>query len=153
VGAAKADLAARLPNPRAGADTEQVPDNTAVAERAYERLRANDIEGALEYIDSDVEWHSLVLEIEGSFRGHDGVREWWRELRSVFPDWDPSIAEMRDLGDWVLVHARGMGQGAASGIGIDDDFWQVARFAQQRIVWYGAFRTEREAVEAAGLSD
>ena len=130
---------------------QTVPEeNIEVAKRAYDRLQANDIDAFLDYVDSDVEWHSLVIEIEGTFRGHNGVRRWWRELRSVFPDWNPSMVEIRDLGDWVLVHARGTGQGAASGVAIDDDFWQLARLAEQRIVWYAAFRTEREAVEAAG---
>jgi hypothetical protein len=70
----------------------------------------------------------------------------------VFPNWEPSIVELRDLGEWVLAHSKGAGQAAGSGMGIGDDFWQIARFAQRRIVWYGAFRTEREALEAAGLS-
>jgi ketosteroid isomerase-like protein len=128
-------------------------DNIELTKRAYERLRASDIDGFLEFVDPDVEWHSLALEIEGTFRGHEGVRKWWRELRSAFPEWDPSIVEIRGLGDWVLVHARGVGQGAASGVGIDDDFWQLARLHEQRIAWYGSFRTEREALEAAGLSE
>jgi len=46
-----------------------------------------------------------------------------------------------------------MGQGAASGVGIEDDFWQVGLIANGRIAWYGAFRTERDALEAAGLSE
>jgi ketosteroid isomerase-like protein len=126
-------------------------ENVELAKRAVERLQANDVEGLLEHLDPDVEWNSLTLEIEGTFRGHDGVRKWWSELRGVFPDWNPTVVEMRDLGDWVLAHAGGTGQGGASGVGIDDDFWWVVRVADQRIVWYGAFRTEGEALEAAGL--
>jgi ketosteroid isomerase-like protein len=126
-------------------------ENVEAAKRIYERFRANDVEGALDYIDPEVEWHSLILEIEGTFRGHDGVRNYWRELRSAFPEWDPEIIDMRDLGDWVLVHAKGIGSGAASGVRVSPDFWQIARFAEQRIVWHGGFRTEREALEAAGL--
>lgn len=121
--------------------------------RAYEALQADDIETFLTYVDRDVEWHSLILEIEGVFRGHDGVREWWNGLRVVFPDWNPSIVEAREFGDRVVIHGRATGSGAASGVGIDDDFWQVAEFQGGRIVWYRAVRTEREALEAAGLSE
>jgi ketosteroid isomerase-like protein len=128
-------------------------ENVEAARRCYAALRDDDIEGFLENVDPEAEWHSLILEIEGVFRGHEGIRRWWRDLRSVFPDWDPSIAEMRDLGDWVLVHAEGTGSGVSSGVGIADDFWQIARFRDRRIVWYGAFRSEREALEAAGLSE
>lgn len=127
-------------------------ENVDVAYRGYEALRANDLDRFLGYVDPEVEWHSLVLEIEGVFHGHEGVREWWTGLRSVFPDWQPSIVEVRDLGEHVIIHARALGSGAGSGVGIDDDFWQVARFREGRIVWYRAVRTEREALEAAGAA-
>ena len=128
-------------------------ENVEIAQKAYAALRdGDDIDRFLTYLDPEVEWHSLILEIEGVFRGHAGVRRWWQELRSVFPDWDPSIAEIRDLGDWVLVHAVGSGSGSSSGIGLFEDFWQIARFRDGLVVWYGAFRTEDQALEAAGLS-
>jgi ketosteroid isomerase-like protein len=127
-------------------------ENVELVDRAYEALQANDIDAFLALVDPDVEWHSLILEIEGVFRGHEGVREWWRSLRDVFPDWNPSVVEVRDAGDRVLIHARGVGSGAASGVGVEDDFWQVAELRDGRIVWYRAVRSEREALEAAGLA-
>jgi ketosteroid isomerase-like protein len=128
-------------------------ENVEIAQRAYAALRDDDVDQFLTYLDPEVEWHSLILEIEGVFRGHDGVRRWWQELRSVFPDWDPSIVEIRDLGDWVLVHAGGTGSGMASGVGHFEDFWQIGRFRDGLMIWYGAFRGEDEALEAAGLSE
>jgi hypothetical protein len=103
--------------------------------RAYEALQQHDIGGFLTYVDPEVEWHSLVLEMEGTLHGHDGVRLWWANLLAVFPDWDPVLVEARDLGDF----------------GIDEDFWQAAEMRSGVIVWYGAFRTEADALEAVGL--
>jgi hypothetical protein len=128
-------------------------ENVELAYRCYEALQADDLETFLEYIDPNVEWRSLVLEIEGVFHGHDGVRDWWNGLKSVFPDWKPLIVEVRELGDRIVIHARGIGSGAASGVGIDGDFWQVAEIQRGRIVWYRAVRSEAEALEAAGLSE
>src|SRR5437764_12430731 len=99
-------------------------ENVELVRRAYEALRRDDIEGCLGDVHPEVEWHSLVLEMEGVRHGHDAVREWWRSLLAVFPDWRPSIEEIRDLGDWVLVHARQIGSGTRSGVGVDADFWQ-----------------------------
>ncbi len=122
--------------------------------RGYTALQANDIEAFLDLVDPDVEWHSLILEIEGVFHGHEGVRRWWKSIRDVFPDWNPSVVEVRAVGDdHVLIHARGMGSGAASGVGVDDDFWQIAEFRDGRVVRYHGVRSEREALEAAGLSE
>jgi len=129
-------------------------ENVDIARRAFEAVAVHDdIDAFLAFLDPDVEWHSLFLEIEGTRHGHDEVREWWRNLRAAFPDWTPEIVAVRDLGDWVAIHARGAGTGAASGVGVEYDFWQVAKFRDGRMVRYYGTRTEDEALEAAGLSE
>jgi ketosteroid isomerase-like protein len=128
-------------------------ENEELARRAYEALQRDDIEAFLAFVDPEVEWHSLVLEVEGVRYGHEEVREWWRGIKSVFPDWNPSLVNVRSHGDRVLIHAHATGSGSASGVGIDNDFWQVAEVRNGLIVGYRAFRTEREALEAAGLSE
>ena len=127
-------------------------ENVELVHRAYEALHAGDIDEFLTYVDPEVEWHSL-FEIGLRWKGHAGVREWWREVHKVFPDWKPSIVTARGVGEHVIVQARGVGTGAASGVGIDQSFWQVAKIQRNQIVWYRAVRTEREALEAAGLSE
>ena len=39
--------------------------------------------------DPDVECTPLLLKLEGGvpYRGHEGVRSWWRDLFGVFPDY------------------------------------------------------------------
>ncbi len=123
-------------------------ENVELAYRAYEAVERDGIEGFLEYVHPEAEWHSLVLQLEGVFHGHDGVREWWSSILTVFPDWRPSMEEPpRDLGDWVLIHARAKGNAVGSGIAIDDDFCQIAEVRDRLIVWYGSFRSEEEALE------
>ena len=61
--------------------------------------------------------------------------------------------EMRDLEDRVLIHATGTGAGAGSGAGMEVDFWQAVEFRDGRMVWYAAFRSEAEALEAVGLRE
>ena len=127
-------------------------ENAELVRRGYEALERDDIETFVALTSEEVEWHSLVLELEGVFRGHDGVREWWRGIRTVFPDWHPELLEVQAIGDHVLMHGRGVGRGASSGVGIDDDFWQIAEFRDGLVVRYYATRTKVEALEAAGLS-
>lgn len=129
-------------------------ENVELAYRAYDALQREGIEGFLTYVDPEAEWHSLVLQLEGVFHGHDGVRAWWKSILTVFPDWRPTMEEPpRDLGDWVLIHARAKARAAGSGIAIDDDFWQAAQVRDGLIVWYGSFRSEAEALEAVGPRD
>ena len=128
-------------------------ENEELARRAYEALQRDDIEGFLAFVDPEVEWHSLVLELEGVRHGHEGVRGWWRDLRTAFPEWNPSLVDVRSHGDHVVIHAHATGSGAASGVGIDDDFWQVVEIRDGLVVRYRAVRTEREALEVAGLRE
>lgn len=128
-------------------------ENLKRVHRSYEALQRHDIDGLLEYVDREAEWHSLVLEMEGTFQGHEGVRRWWTNLLAVFPDWAPVLVEARDLGDFVVIHTRATATALESGVGIDQDFWQAAEMRDGRIVWYVACRTEREALEAVGLRE
>ncbi len=128
-------------------------ENVEVAHRAWEAFHRDDIDGFLTCIDPEVEWHSLMQEMDGVAHGHAGVRRWWTSLFAAFPDWRPSIVDVRDLGDFVLFHARAVGRGAASGAVVQEDFWQVAEVRGGRIVWYRVFRNEEEALEAVGLKE
>jgi ketosteroid isomerase-like protein len=126
-------------------------ENEDLARRAYAALQRDDIESFLAFVDPGVEWHSLVLEVEGVRHGHDGVRSWWHGLRSAFGEWNPSLVGVWSHGDWVVIHAHATGSGAASGAGIDNDFWQAVRLRDALVVEYHALRTEGEALAVVGL--
>ena len=123
-----------------------------MAKQAYEAFQQRDIDRFLSYIHPDVEWHSR-LAVEGTHHGHDGVRRWWAGLFEVFPDWSPTIREVRELDDFVLFHADIAASGAGSGLGVDQDFWQVAEIQGGRIVWYRVCLTEQAALEAVALRE
>jgi ketosteroid isomerase-like protein len=128
-------------------------ENVEVAQAALEAFQQRDIDRFLSYIHPEVEWHSRVGELEGTHHGHDGVRRWWAALLEVFPDWSPAIREVRELDDFVLFHADIAASGAGSGLGVDQDFWQVAEIQGGRIVWYRTYPTEQEALEAVALRE
>ncbi len=128
-------------------------ENLDLVYRAYDAQRRRDLEEFLGYFDPAVEFRSRLVDIEGTLYGHEGVREWWATLMDVFPDWNGSILEARDLGDWVLIHGRGQGSGAGSGAGVGEDYWQAVEIRNGRCVRYITCRTRSEALEAAGLRE
>ena len=73
--------------------------------RAYDAFNRRDLDAYLALIDPEVELTPRIMELEGGsyYRGHDGVREWWRTLFAVFPDFSTEILEVRDLGDSLIV--------------------------------------------------
>ena len=70
-----------------------------------------------------------MLEVEGTYRGREGMREWWDGVLAVLPDWNPQIVDSRDLGGCVVSRVRAEGRGTGSGISYDRDIWHSRRFA------------------------
>ena len=61
----------------------------------------------LETLDPEVEWHSaLMMPLGGEasvYRGHEGIRQLFRDLDEVLDEWHAEFPQIRDLGDRVIV--------------------------------------------------
>jgi ketosteroid isomerase-like protein len=123
--------------------------NEELIRNAYDALQRNDIDAFVEFVHPEMEWHPLVLEMEGTFRGREGVQEFWRLLRESFPDWRPELVDVEDLGDWAVIHSRGAGSGAASGLDIGGEFWQAVKMRDRLAIEYHAVRSKDEALRIA----
>jgi ketosteroid isomerase-like protein len=119
---------------------------------SHDAFRRRDLDEFVEYMDPEIEFTSLVLEVEGTYRGHDGIRSWWNGILEVFPEWQPQVEDARQVGDRVLLKVRAEGAGTGSGIDVDRAIWQVAEVRDGRIAAWRFFRTEDEALAAAARS-
>lgn len=128
-------------------------ENVDAVRSTFEAFQRRDLNAFLGCFDPEVEYRSLVLEVEGVYRGHEGIRRWWEGVLTVFPDWSPRIEDSRELGGRVLSRVRAEGPGTGSGISHDRDIWHLAEVRDGRLRWSAFFRTEDEAVEAAGLRE
>jgi ketosteroid isomerase-like protein len=129
-------------------------ENQEFARRAYDAFSRGDWDALVEMIDPDVVFTSLLLEAEGgTYRGHDGLREYFESLRGVFGNWRSEIVKMHDFGETLVIQSRAVGTGGASGVELEQHFWQAARVSNDKIVWWKFCRTEDEALEAVGLSE
>jgi len=52
----------------------------------------------------------------------------------------------------TFVRGRLYGHGAASGASFERTYWGLFRWRNGKVVWWHAFASEAEALEAAGLS-
>jgi ketosteroid isomerase-like protein len=115
---------------------------------SLDAFRKRDLDAWLGFLHPDVEFTSLVLEIEGVYRGREGARSWWESVVAVFPEWSPRVVDSRKVGDSILVRVRAEGAGTGSGIDLDRDFWQVAEVEDGLLRSWRFFRTEQEALDA-----
>ena len=75
----------------------------------HEAFRRRDLQAFLGYVDPEVEFTSLVHDVEGVYHGHDGVRSWWESVLAVFPDWSPTVEEVSEVGERVVSVSAGIG--------------------------------------------
>jgi ketosteroid isomerase-like protein len=125
-------------------------DNAGTVRSSYDAFHRRDLDEFLSYHESDVEFKSLVLEVEGVYRGHDGLRAWWENVVDVFPDWMPQIEDAREAGNRVLLRVRVEGHGTGTGIDLDRHAWNVVEVHDGRITSSAFYRTEDEARQAMG---
>ena len=122
------------------------------AEAGYGALNSGDLEAFLALTTEDVEFTSMVAEAEGTtFRGHDGVRAWWETVRGAFEDVHWELIDVRGSSDRGVIHFRMTG--TLGSVPVEQTMWQATRLRDGLITWWAFFRTEREALEAVGLSD
>jgi ketosteroid isomerase-like protein len=120
-----------------------------VVRGSHEAFRRRDLEAFVDHMDPEIEFTSLILEVEGTYRGHEGVRAWWDDILAVFPDWQPQDEDARKVGDRVVLRVRTEGTGTGSGIDVDRAIWQVAEVRDGRLTAWRFYRTEDEALAAA----
>ena len=128
-------------------------ENVEVFKRIVAAFNRRDLGAVLELMDADVEAVPLLGDVEGDYRGHAGVRRWWESLHDVFPDFVVEVVEVRDLGEVSLATLRYRAHVAGSDTPVEAPLWMVARWRRGKCVWWGAFATEAEALEAVGLQE
>jgi ketosteroid isomerase-like protein len=117
--------------------------------RAFD-LVGEDPEAFYSIFDERVEWHTgFVFPDATSYRGVDGVREFFRTWIGTFEDWGFEVEEVLDIGDSVVILLHQWGRGKGSGAEVELRFWQVWTFAEGKVVRCVAHFDKAGALEAA----
>ena len=132
-------------------------ENVEIVRRVYDALGNRDARTILALYDPEVEFYfspgTLADHIGGggTYRGHDGLRAFDRDLREAFEDFETNYKELLDAGERVVSVSQYRAQGRA-GIEVEGPLqygvWTVAEGKITRVAW---FASRDEALEAAGL--
>jgi ketosteroid isomerase-like protein len=120
-----------------------------VVQRLFAALDDEDWEAALGAFDPEVEWRPT----EGTFRGVEGVVASLAEWLEPWDEHHIEAEEFLEAGDRVLAVIHLTGRGEASGMEIDQRFFQVYEVREGRIVRMVEFVRRAEALEAAGIRE
>jgi ketosteroid isomerase-like protein len=117
-----------------------------------ESVNAGDLEGFVARTAEDVEFTSLVAEAEArTFRGHAGVRAWWENVLGAFADPRWEVLDMRVSEDRGVAKSRLTA--TLAGTEVVQTMWMAARLRDGKLGWWAFFRSEDQALEAAGLPE
>jgi ketosteroid isomerase-like protein len=128
-------------------------ENVKLARRTIDAFNRRDLDALLALVDEDVEGVPTVASIEGHYHGHAGIRRWWESLFEGLPDFTIEILEVRDLGDLTVGVLGYRAHGAASDAPVEQRLWLVGKWRNRKVVWWQTFRSEVDALEAAGLRE
>ena len=127
--------------------TAQAPD--ALVRRWVDAFNAQDLEGMLARLDREVRFHPLRLSgLDGSYRGHDGVRRWFAQLTQLHHEHVIVLSEVHRAGDGKVLAV-----GALTLAGNFDiaPFCALHRIADGLIVAAHHYLTDPDMLEHLGL--
>ena len=83
-------------------------DNVEIVRRGYSAFREAGVEGILEFLHPEIEWHMSAAFTHDPqvYRGYDGVREVFRFFNERIADLGADPHEFIDAGDRVIVPLR-----------------------------------------------
>ena len=132
-------------------------ENVEAFKRFADANNRRDVEGMLDELDADVEWHSAILGSLGGeatvHRGHDGVREMLRDLYEAFSEFEVEFSEIRDLGDRIVAIGRWVTCGEESGVETTQPLAVVADLKNGKTIQGRTYFDPKEALEAVGLRE
>jgi ketosteroid isomerase-like protein len=125
--------------------------NVEVVRRVYEAAARRDADAILGLYDRDVELEPSEMGVAGSYRGHDGLRRFFREWHEAWGSIEYDYEELIDAGDHVVAVVNRHATGRRSGVTVERPVflvWTVRDGKVTRVVWY---LTRAEAMNAAGV--
>jgi ketosteroid isomerase-like protein len=131
-------------------------ENVEIVRRLYEAVALRDTDTVFSLYDADFEWDgtrsrwSEVLDGPTTFRGHAGLRTFFRHYFEMWETFEDEVQELIDTGEKVISVVTSRGQGRASGIEIEwpgqAGLWTIRNGKIVHVAW---FPTREETLEAA----
>jgi ketosteroid isomerase-like protein len=132
-------------------------ENVEAIRRATDAYNRGDIDAVLEELDPKIEWHPLLQVLLGGeatvYRGHEGVRELYRDFDEAFTELQAEQSEFRDLGEQVVATGHFRGRGRESGASTETAIVWLVEFRHDKAVRIREYLDPAEALEAAGLEE
>jgi ketosteroid isomerase-like protein len=127
-------------------------ENMEIVRAGIEAWNAGDRNRAVSVFDPEIEFHSATE--RKTYRGLDGMARYREDVGAVIADFHFEDARIIDAGgDRVLGLYRIVGRGAGSGVPVSREVGSLWQLRNGKVIQGEIYLDQREALEAAGLSE
>ena len=128
-------------------------DQVEMVRRGYELFNHGDVEGSLDMLHPEIEWHTYIVPGPGggTYHGHDGVRELWSDAKRVFGGFKNIPEQILETRDQVVAFVRVEGVGTQSGVPVEARIAHLYSFRDGKVIRIESFENRDEALRAAGI--
>ena len=128
-------------------------ENVEVVRRTLDAFLSGDVETALSFYDSDVEWDGTNLPDGQIGRGHEAIMQHLRRWAAQWDEWTVEVERIVDgRSDCVVAFLRERGR-SASGLNMDEVHAEVYEVRGGKIVRRQGFSDPNDGLEAVGLRE
>jgi ketosteroid isomerase-like protein len=123
--------------------------------RCWAAANRNDEAAMLRECHEDVVAVPFGAEMEGkSYRGHDGVMQWWRhDIRASWEQFEVFPERFERVGDKLLVTGRWNARGVGSGVQLDIPAAWVIEVRDGKVAYWQTYTDHAQARRDIGLDD
>jgi ketosteroid isomerase-like protein len=126
-------------------------DDVSVVKAVFAAFAERDVERVLELIDPEIEFTPVTSDFAGRtepYRGHEGIREYFRDVALVWDDIRLTPHDFREVAGGILVTGRVSARSPARIV--DGSTGWVWRVRNGRVVYGRVYASAADAEEAAG---
>ena len=133
-------------------------ESVEVVRAVYEAVGRRDSAAVLALYDAEVEFDTARVPSVGLvggdvYRGHDGLRRWFREWNEAWEAYGDEVEELIDAGTHVISVVKRRGRGRVSGVDVEWQYVGVWTIRDGKIVRVAWCSSRGEALEVAGLRE
>ena len=120
--------------------------SAALYRQSVDAFDRRDWDAFVALMDDSIDCQSRLAQMEGAYRGHEGIRRWWNDLLGAIPDYKVEVDEVREIDSFTLARGRGL----ASETPLIDAIWIPAEWRDGKCMWWAVCVSEEEAL--AGIA-
>ena len=130
-------------------------DNVEIVRRTCEAYARGDWAAAAEPLHPEIVWDASTYTAwpdSPTFRGKDGVLDFFRRFLGTWDEYEVSFEEFIDLGDVVITIALDRGVGKVSGVEVTRRFAQVWTMKDGQAIAWTAYPDRESALAAVSAA-